>query len=108
MTISLLGVKINLKTKVNILEQIKKYIAHPAENLRISSINPEILVIAKANKEFRRIIEISQIQHVDGIGVVLAAISLGFQVERIAGVDLMLELVKMADKLSLRVLLIGG
>ena len=105
---SLLGVRLILRSKQDILEQIKKYIFHPDGNLHIVSINPENIIIAQENKEFKKVIETSQIQLIDGVGITLAAKLLGFKLERFTGVDLMLELIKLADALRLRVLLIGG
>ena len=104
----LLGIEINPQNRQQILEHIKKYLINPHGNLRIVSLNPEILVLAGENPEFKRVIETSQIQHIDGVGVVLAGRLLGIEFERITGVDLMSELVKLADKLRLRVVLIGG
>ncbi|OGK09158.1 hypothetical protein A2767_06295 [Candidatus Roizmanbacteria bacterium RIFCSPHIGHO2_01_FULL_35_10] len=104
----LLGVKINPQRKSNILEQIKMYIAHPRGYLQIVSLNPENIIEANENNGFKRILETSQLQIIDGIGVVLAGKLIGVNLERLTGVDLMDDLVKLADELSLRVLLIGG
>ena len=104
----LLGMKIRSLSKDIILEQIKKYISQPADFFHIVSINPENVIIAYENNEFKKVIETSQIQLIDGVGITLASKILGFEVERFTGVDLMLELIKLADALRLRALLIGG
>lgn len=106
--ISLIGIKIKPLSKQTILEQIKKYIRQPLNNLHIVSLNPENLVIASENAKFKKVVETSQIQIVDGIGVVLAGILHSLKLERFTGVDLMSELINLANELSLRVLLIGG
>lgn len=106
--VNLLGIKLIPANRVNVLEQIKKYIRNPRGSLNIISLNPENLVIAHENSEFKQVIETSQIQITDGVGVVLAGKLLGLKLERFTGVDLMSELIKLADELSLRVLLIGG
>ena len=106
---ALLGIRLNSRGRSDILEQIKKYISNPRGTIHIVSINPENLITAQENKLFKKIIETSQIQIIDGMGVVVAGRVLGIKVRgRLTGVRLMEELVKMADRLRLRVLLIGG
>lgn len=105
---SLIGMKLNPKSRTKGLEQIKKYISHPIGGFHIVSLNAENLVAARENKVFKKVIETSQIQLVDGAGVILAGMILGFKAERISGVELMEELLNLASQLRLRVLLIGG
>ena len=106
--ISLLGIRINPKDRRSVLEQIKKYLSHPRDSFQVISLNPENLVVAYENKDFKRVVETSQTQIVDGIGVELAGKMLGLDLERFTGVDLMEGLIKLAGKLRLRVLLVGG
>ena len=104
-----LGVKLNTLNKLDTLEKIKKYIQSPFGFFQITSINPENLIIARENKEFKKATETSQIQIIDGVGIVIASYILGLKVEdRFTGVELMEELIGMAGELRLRVLLIGG
>ena len=106
--INLLSINIHPISKEIILEQIKKYILNPSGFFHVVSLNPENMVTSQENKEFRKVIETGQIQLIDGAGIALAGKILGFEVERFTGVDLMQELIKLADKLRLRVVLIGG
>lgn len=106
---NLLGIEIEKQTKNEVLEKIKKFIAFPNECLHIVSLNPENLVVAEENTEFKKALKNAQIKIVDGIGVVLAAKIKRTEVgERITGVGLMEDLIRMADNIRLRVLLIGG
>ncbi|MCX7881371.1 MAG: WecB/TagA/CpsF family glycosyltransferase [Patescibacteria group bacterium] len=105
----ILGITITSQSKKEILEKIKKYIRQSVDFCHIVSLNPEILIIAQENKEFKKVIETAQIRIIDGVGIILAARLLGFEVgERLTGVELMKELVKIASENRLRVLLIGG
>jgi len=104
----ILGIPIINETKETILEKIKKYIIQPSGFFHIVSLNPENLVVAQENKEFRKIIKTAQIRLVDGVGIVLAGKLLGFKAERLSGVELMKKLIELADRISLTVLLIGG
>ncbi len=105
----ILGVTIATQSKSDTLEKIIKYISQPKGFYHVVSLNPEILVIAQKNKEFKNVVETAQIKIVDGMGIVLAGRFLNTDVgERLAGVDLMAKLIEQAGKLRLRVLLIGG
>lgn len=106
---TILGVHVEKQSKSNILEKIKKYIDNPGGFFHIVSINPENLVVAQKDELFKRILTKAQIQLIDGVGVVVAGWALGIDIgERITGVDLMEELIRLAAISRLRVLLIGG
>jgi N-acetylglucosaminyldiphosphoundecaprenol N-acetyl-beta-D-mannosaminyltransferase len=105
----LAGVKLEGSSQNYILEKIKKYIKNPDGFFHIVSLNPENIVVAQENEEFKKALNNAQIKIFDGVGVVLAARILGVGgLERVTGVDLMEELVKLADKFRFQVLLIGG
>jgi len=105
----LLDVGISNLSKQEILEEIKKWLKEKTGFYQIFTINPEILVLAQKNKRFKELINKAQIAPPDGIGIVLAAQILGQPLkERVAGVKLMEEMVKMASDLSLTIGMIGG
>lgn len=106
---TLLGITIPTETSTTILEQIKKYILLHEDFIHIVSINPENIILAQSDKEFKRIIETAQIKINDGVGVVLAARILGVPIgDRLTGVDLMGRLIQLAGTMRLTVLLVGG
>lgn len=106
---NLLGMKIPTDSKTIILEKIKKYIGSPEGWLHIVSLNTENIVIAQESEKFKKVIQDAPIKILDSVGVVLGARILGIEVgERLSGVDLMEEIVRIASQLRLRVLLIGG
>jgi len=106
---TLFGIKLPKDTKKDILEKIKKYIAKPIGICHIVSLNPEIVMIAQKNEDFKKAVTKAKIKIVDGVGIVLAARILGFKAgERYPGVELMEDMIKMASEQRLRVLLIGG
>ncbi|MFA6081424.1 MAG: WecB/TagA/CpsF family glycosyltransferase [Patescibacteria group bacterium] len=105
----ILGITIIPESKKSILEKILLYIDQPAGFFHIVSLNPENMVLATENELFRKVIETGQLKIVDGVGVVIAGRWLGVQLgERITGVGLMEDLLKMASSGRLRVLMIGG
>lgn len=105
----ILGIPIPQDDKKNILEKIIKFIEKPRSFLHIVSLNPENLVIAQENKEFKKVLYKAKIKIIDGVGIVIASRLLGIKTgERVTGVDLMNELIKIASEKRLRVMLIGG
>ncbi len=90
------------------LEKIKKYIEDPKGFFHVVSINPEIAIIARKNLLFRKVVNMAQMQIIDGFGTLLAGQILGFSLpSRLAGVDLMQEVIRLAEG-RLTVMLIGG
>lgn len=106
---NILNITINPETKSSILEKILLYIGKPTGYFHIVSLNTENLVITTENESFKRVVETAQIKIIDGIGVVLAGRLTGVEVgERVTGVGLMEDLLRMASSRRLRVLMIGG
>lgn len=106
---TLLGIPINYDSKETILEKILKHLKNPKVFFNIVSLNPEIMVEASRIPEFKKVIEQAQIRINDGVGVVVASSLKGIpRVIRFTGVELTKELLKIADKRRLRVMLLGG
>lgn len=105
----ILGISIPIQSKQIILEKILKYVVQPRGFFHIVSLNSENLVIAQKNNTFKKVLNEATIKIVDGTGIVLAGRWLGVEVgERVTGVDLMKELIKVASDRRLRMLMIGG
>jgi len=105
----ILNISIPIDSKHDILEKIKKYLIDPKGYFHVVSLNPENLIASRTNLEFDKIVKTAQIKIIDGIGIVIASQILGIKVgERYPGVDLMKEVVTIAQQLRLKVLLIGG
>lgn len=105
----ILDISIKPETRTSILEKILLYIDKSNGFFHIVSLNPENLIITTENESFKKVIETAQIKIVDGTGIVLAGRWLGIEVgERVTGVGLMEDMLKMASVRRLRVLMIGG
>lgn len=105
----ILEIPIPIDFKQDILEKIIKFIKKPQGFLHIVSLNPENLVIAQDNKEFKKVLCEAKMRIIDGVGIIMASRLLGIKAgERVTGVDLMNELIKIASERRLRVMLIGG
>jgi N-acetylglucosaminyldiphosphoundecaprenol N-acetyl-beta-D-mannosaminyltransferase len=105
----ILGITITPESKNDILEKILLFINKPSGYYHIISLNPENMVLSIENDMFKKTVETAQMKIVDGVGIVLAGRLLGIEVgERVTGVGLMEDLIKMASDRRLRVLMIGG
>ncbi|MDH7476383.1 MAG: WecB/TagA/CpsF family glycosyltransferase [Microgenomates group bacterium] len=105
----ILGVFVTKQSRKEVLEDILKDIEKREKFIHIVSLNPENLVVASENPEFKKVLQTAQIRIIDGTGIVLAAKVLRVDTgERYPGVDLMENLMEEANNRRLRVLLIGG
>jgi len=75
---------------------------------QIVTINPEMIETANKNPDFKNIINNAEMVVPDGIGVQLGLKILGYDVKRIAGIDLGKALLKRAYYLKKSVALIGA
>lgn len=75
----------------------------------IVTLNPEILLLARKDFKYRRIINSAPLVLVDGIGIVIMArLCYGVSIARLTGVDAAQELVTQAQAQHKSVLLVGG
>ena len=98
--IDVLGIKFDNVNMQEAVEKCQEFVASDSSHLIVTP-NPEIVMAAKDNEEFKNIINIASLVIPDGIGVVKGAAILGTPLkERVAGFDLicnLLELYKDGD-----------
>lgn len=88
--------------KNNLIENKKIFIATP---------NPEFLLETSKNEKFKNILNATDLNIPDGVGIVYASNILNTIPkikERIAGSDLTLEIIKIAKELNKKLFLLGG
>jgi N-acetylglucosaminyldiphosphoundecaprenol N-acetyl-beta-D-mannosaminyltransferase len=103
-------VRIGTKRINEIIQNINLFISNKNNvYFHIANLNPEIFVYATKDREYRRIINNADEILIDGIGISLLARITGVKVgEKLAGTDLMIKLIDIADKRGKKVLLLGG
>ena len=102
----LLGVKIENVTMNETLQKIEGFLMDGRQHYIVTP-NPEFLVLAQKNEEFKKILNESDLAIADGIGIVWASRFLGEPLkERVSGVDLIQDL-RFKNK-DLRAFLLGG
>lgn len=108
-TQNLLSIPARSVDKEHILEKITLFIDKPSRFFHIVSLNPENIVIAQHNKEFKKALSESDIQLFDGIGVQLGCRILAIPAtQRLTGVDCMEFILQAFHNSRLRVLFLGG
>jgi len=86
----ILGVGITNATKEEILEYIIKSLGKRDKKLFIVTPNPEILVLASKDKEYKKILNSAEIALPDGVGIIIASKILKVRLkERVTGVELL-------------------
>lgn len=77
-------------------------------NFQIITVNPEMIMFAQKNKEFFEIINSSDLNIVDGVGVKIALNLKGIKLNQIRGVDFSRQLIKLANDNNYRVAFLGA
>lgn len=105
-TINILGVNISTLRKEEIFKKIEKFLTDGQQH-QIVTANPEFLLEARKDEEFFYILNNADLAISDGIGLKFAGWLLGKNIERIAGADLILDLLKIAQEKNLKVAVIN-
>lgn len=102
--VKVFNVNINALAQREVLLLIDNFLLGNEQH-QIATVNPEFLMEARKNNYFKRILNSTSLNVPDGIGLVwLAGISSG----RIAGIDLMKDICKLASKNNKSCFLFGG
>lgn len=101
----ILDVRIDNLTKKEILEKIEFFLNENSFH-QIATVNPEFILRAQQNEIFKNILNGCSLNVADGIGLKYAFVRFGKWLKcRFAGVDLMHEILRVADKKKLSVFL---
>ncbi len=104
----LLGVKVDAFTRAEALSHAGQLLASGGQHI-ITTPNPEMLVAAQADLEFREILNRAALALPDGIGLLLAGRLFGVDFpERVSGVDFVWDLAKFAAEHHYTLYLAGG
>jgi N-acetylglucosaminyldiphosphoundecaprenol N-acetyl-beta-D-mannosaminyltransferase len=90
--ISILGVPVHAVTMAEALSLIEHYVSEPRVH-QIATVNPEFVMAAQTDAEFRRILLSADLCLPDGVGLIYAARHLGQRLpERVPGSELVYRL----------------
>ena len=106
--VEILGVKVDAVTMTEAVERVGRLICAEKSSL-VATANAEMLLRATHDEELKKILNAADLVVPDGAGTVWAARHLGkFMPERVAGFDLVQELMKIAPARGIRFFLFGS
>ena len=95
--INILGINISFDSKKDVLREIEHFFSSDSQH-RIVTPNPEIILEAKKDEEYFYILNTADIAIPDGMGLKMAALILGKNIKRIAGSELLKDILKLAEE----------
>ena len=105
MSDEILGVKINNLDRAEILEKIEDFLNEPRFH-QIATVNPEFILEAQKNQDFRDVLNDSDINIADGFGISCAFLRNFKNLKcRMAGADLLMKILEIAENRGLGVFL---
>lgn len=106
--VEILGVKVDAVTMAQAVERVEDLIAEKNSSI-VATANAEMLLNATHDAELKKILNAASLVVPDGAGTVWAARHLGKQMpERVAGFDLVQELMKIAPARGIKFFLFGA
>lgn len=106
--VEILGVKVDAVTMTQAVESVERLIAAKKNSL-IATANAEMLLRATHDEELKIILNAAELVVPDGAGTVWAAHHLGYEMpERVAGFDLVQELMKISPSRGYKFFLFGA
>ncbi|RLC37354.1 hypothetical protein DRH27_03920 [Candidatus Falkowbacteria bacterium] len=105
-TANILGVKISLDNKRVVLEKIINFLNSDKQHF-ITTPNPEIILYASNNNEYKKILNKADIAIADGFGVKLAGLTLKKNIPRITGADLIKDILKITENKKYKICILN-
>jgi len=108
MKVNIFGVGIDNLKKIEVLKTVEQFLSDGRQH-HIVTPNPEIVVAAEKDKKFLEILNKADLAVPDGFGLILASHYLRRPLhERIAGVDLMLDICCLAEQKNYSIFLLAA
>ncbi len=107
MRVKILGVKIDNLSLQEVLEKINQFLDSKNQHYIVTP-NPEFLVAAQKDNQFKEILNLADIACADGTGLIKAAKFFGKRLQRVTGVDLVWVTCELAEQKNCSVYLLGA
>lgn len=107
-TVDFSGIKVDNVSMAEAVGTVEGFLDTPGSHLIVTP-NPEIIVASQKDSELKEIMNSASLRAPDGISMIVVSRILGTPLkERVAGIDLMLELIKLCGKYGKKIFLLGG
>jgi len=92
-----------------VCQAVDSHRGHGQEVFQVATVNPEFIMLARRDENFRQLLGRCQLRTADGVGLQLAARLLGGRLpQRVTGVDLVLGIAAAAARRGDRLFLLGA
>jgi N-acetylglucosaminyldiphosphoundecaprenol N-acetyl-beta-D-mannosaminyltransferase len=105
-TTNILGINISTLKKKEVLQKIEQFLTDGKQH-QIATPNPEFLLAAREDEEFFYILNEADMALPDGFGLKLAAWLIGRNLDRIAGADLVKDILEISRKENKKVAILN-
>lgn len=103
-----MGIRLDLVNRAAALAQARMFLNQPGQ-YRIYTPNPEMIVLAQQDEQFREVLNRGDLNLCDGVGLYWAARFQGVRgLQRITGTDFMLDLCRLAAEQGRGIYLLGS
>ncbi len=100
------GVKVDLTDKEEALNYVKSALNNQ-KSIQIVTINPEMIINSSKNKDFKKVLNETELTIPDGVGVKIALKLKGINSEQIRGIDFSSSLIELAQKNNYKIAFLG-
>lgn len=104
--LNILGIKLSNLGKDQVIKKLESFLFSEKQHYIVTP-NPEIILAAQKDKELCDILNSSDMAPADGFGLKLAGLLKGIKVNRFSGSDLTPEVLLLAEKNKLKILIIN-
>ncbi len=104
----ILGVRVDDLSRQEITNQVCLFLSEQKFH-QIATLNPEFILKSEKNSQFKNILNDCDLNVIDGFGIKLAGFRYGRKLKaRVTGIDLMLEILKIANVKKLKIFLVAN
>lgn len=106
MSFSILGIHVDILSETEVEDKLQQFLLQSSSH-HIVTLNPEIVMWAQKDAEYKSILENASLTTADGFGIVVAGRLKNRKIPRMTGYDLTIKVLKIAEKEHASVFLLG-
>ncbi len=108
-SLEIMGIPVHARTLIDSRDRVLSFLEEGGNPRAVFSINPEIIMAARQDRELMKLLQQGNFNLPDGMGIVWGGRWLGYRIpERVAGYDLIREIIPLCSRRGFRVFLLGG